>query len=61
MTAIRETDRETEKLIKNNMLQSKKATIARPFQERRAIARTRAHTRAKAFRGVINCMRKSNF
>ena len=30
----------------------------RPFQERRAIARARAHTRAKVFRRVINCTRK---
>ena len=32
----------------------------RPFQERRAIARTPAHTRAKVFRRVINCTRKYN-
>ena len=30
----------------------------RPFQERRAIARTHADTRAKVFRRVINRMRK---
>ena len=32
--------------------------ILRPFQERRAIARARAHTRPKVFRRVINRTRK---
>ena len=31
------------------------AESARPFQERRAIACARPHTRAKVFRRVINC------
>ena len=33
-------------------------TLFRPFQERRAIARARAHTRAKVLRRVINSTRK---
>ena len=33
----------------------------RPFQERRAIERARAHTRAKAFRSVLNRTSKSDF
>ena len=35
-----------------------KTCPSRPFQERRAIARTRAHTRAKVFRRVVNHTRK---
>ena len=34
--------------------------LLRPFQGRRAIARARAHTRAKVFRRVINRTRKWN-
>ena len=36
------------------------ARCGRPFQERRAMARTRAHTRVKVFRRVVNRMRKWN-
>ena len=32
MTAIRETDRETEKLIKNNMFKAKKQLLSGPFR-----------------------------
>ena len=39
-------------------LSSIKLYIIRPFQERRAIARARVHTRAKVFRRVINRTRK---
>ena len=35
--------------------------ISRSFQEERAVARARAHTRAKALRSVIDRTLKSNF
>ena len=35
--------------------------LHRLFQERRAIARTRVHTRTKTFKSVINCTCKSTF
>ena len=35
--------------------------ISGPFQERRAISRTRTHTFAKSIRRVLNHKRKSNF